>query len=120
NNDIVPPRPILFIEKCPPAHRSHSEQGKEIRRHDRARNALRRISAREVVIIRFERRELLEGLRLTPIINKLGGGNRNLVKPLFESLPNKNETFRVFVWQRFEQHSIDDTENRRIPPDAER
>src|SRR5438309_9725112 len=63
---------------------------------------------------------LKHGILLPPFDK---GWSRN-IDPIpalfFESIEHSNQSLRLRIWQRLEQHAVDDTEHRGVRPDTER
>src|SRR5437016_3285403 len=63
---------------------------------------------------------LKHGILLPPFDK---GWSRN-IDPIpalfFESIEHSNQSLRLRIWQRLEQHAVDDAEHRGVRPDTER
>src|SRR5215813_1639406 len=69
-------------------------------------------------------RNIFEGARLSAVVSDVG--SRDLIVVLAQSFagthvsPHEHETVGILVWQRSQQHGIDNAEHSRVSADAER
>ncbi len=111
----------LFAREPAPLRRIDAEQREEIRIHPCADHPLRLFIAGDVVITRAVSREMREALiALLPfaVIGHRGAYISRAARHIHRQQPR--QLFRFRIWQRTQQHGIDDAEDRRVRADAQR
>ena len=115
---------LLFVQgKRSAEERLHAEQLEEARRDELAENAFRRVADQNGEASALYRGNVAERALMTADIAEFGRGRPILVfrhADASKPLPHHHETLGVRVGQRFENHSIQDAENRRVGADAQR
>src|SRR5262249_3623130 len=113
----------FFIGKeCAPQRSLHAQHREKVGRHADTAHPFGRFAARIVKSLVLERAHALERVTLCAPVKQVSDRQWRAIssRRLWPAVPHHYQAPRIFERQRFEEHSIDNTEDRRVRTDAQR
>src|SRR5262249_56800862 len=119
-DDAVLPDYVFLSRESAPEQWRHAEQWKEAGRNARDFNPPRLAFAGQVQIDESVAGHLGEGFIAGDVIEHFRGRDAAKVQTqLRKMLLDERDSLRLLVWQRPQQHGVNDAEDRRDGPDAQ-
>jgi hypothetical protein len=110
---------VLFGPEDAPACRADAENGKDVGGHEARPDALGCVAAGEIAAAGGERAHALERAAQRPVVGDLRLRQPRRRPPL-PVVPDHHHPLRLRVRERAEEDAVDDAEDRRVRPDAQR
>ena len=121
HDDLVLAIMVIFGSQRATRRRFDAERLKEFAGNQHRTQALRLITARQVIVPVEVSRERFEYLIPILPVGEVCAPDRPVILPLFQiTFPNGHQTVRILEWQRAQQYRIDDREDRGVRADAQR